>query len=129
MADIIIPHGITFESTQTVTANDTASKYGSGLVEVFATPAMVALMENACLNAVLPYLPEGFSSVGVDISVSHVKATPMGKVVKCMATLTKVDGRKLDFEVVASDEEGLIGKGTHSRYIINIEKFMEKLKK
>ena len=129
MADIIIPNGITFESTQTVTANDTANKYGSGLVEVFATPAMVALMENACLNAVLPYLPKGFSTVGVDISVSHVKATPMDEVVKCMATLIKVDGRKLDFEVVASDEEDLIGKGTHSRYIINIEKFMEKLKK
>ena len=129
MADINIPTGITFEATQIVTANDTANKYGSGLVEVFATPAMIALMENACLNAVLPYLPAGFSTVGVEVSVSHVKATPMDQMVKCNATLVKVDGRKLDFEVVATDEDGLIGKGTHSRYIINIEKFLEKLKK
>ena len=129
MADINIPTGITFEATQIVTANDTANKYGSGLVEVFATPAMIALMENACLNAVLPYLPAGFSTVGVEVSVTHVKATPMDQVVKCTATLVKVDGRTLDFEVVATDEDGLIGKGTHSRYIINIEKFLEKLKK
>jgi len=129
MADITIPVGITFEATQMVTANDTASKFGSGLVEVFATPAMVALMENACLNAVLPYLPTGFNTVGVEISVSHVRATPVGQAVKCQATLIKVDGRKLDFEVVATDPEGLIGKGTHGRFVIDTEKFMAKLKK
>ena len=90
---------------------------------------MVALMENASLNVVLPYLPAGYNTVGVDISVSHVKATPVGQTVKCVATLVKVDGRKLDFEVVATDEEGLIGKGTHSRFVIDTEKFMAKLKK
>lgn len=129
MADINIPTGLSFEASQIVSANDTASKYGSGLVEVFATPAMVALMENASLNVVLPYLPTGYNTVGVDVSVSHVKATPVGQTVKCVATLVKVDGRKLDFEVVATDEDGLIGKGTHSRFIIDTEKFMAKLKK
>lgn len=129
MADINIPVGVSFEALQLVTENDTASKYGSGLVEVFATPAMVALMEKACLNAVLPYLPDGFNTVGVEIAVSHVKATPINQVVKCVATLVKVDGRRLDFEVLASDEEGLIGKGTHGRFIIDTEKFMAKLKK
>lgn len=129
MADINIPVGVSYEASQTVTENDTASRYGSGLVAVFATPAMVALMENASLNAVISYLPSGFNTVGVEIAVSHVKATPINQVVKCKATLVSIDGRRLDFEVVATDEEGLIGKGTHSRFIIETEKFMAKLKK
>ncbi len=129
MDDISIPVGASFEATQTVTENDTASKYGSGLIPVFATPAMVALMENASLNAVAPYLPLGFNTVGVEIAVSHVKATPINQVVKCTAIVVNIDGRKLTFEVAAYDEDGLIGKGTHSRFIIETEKFMAKLKK
>jgi len=121
--------GLEYAASEVVAADNVASKYGSGLVDVFATPAMVALMENASLNAVLPSLPEGFNTVGIEICVKHTKATPMGMRVSSKATLTEVDGKRLVFEVIAWDEEGEIGRGTHTRYIIDSKKFMEKLAK
>lgn len=130
MADFSnIPIGVMHESSQVVTPNDSAKRYGSGLVDVFATPAMIALMENACMNAVAPYLPPGYGTVGVEVNVSHVKATPIGQNVVCRATLVGVDGRRLQFEVVANDEGGEIGKGSHDRFIVDMEKFLQKLKK
>lgn len=123
----IIP-GLTFTATQIVTPDTTASHYGSGLVEVYATPAMVALMEKAAMLAVLPYLPEGFNTVGIQISVNHTKATPLGMEVKSIATLLEVVDKKLLFEVVAFDSKCEIGRGTHTRYIINSEQFMNKVK-
>jgi len=122
-----IPLGIEFTATEMVTKDNTASKYGSGLVDVFATPAMVALMEKAALNAVLPHLPHGFNTVGTEICVKHTKATPLGWEVHSKATLKEVDGKKLVFDVVAWDSEGEIGRGTHTRYIIDSKRFMEKL--
>lgn len=119
--------GLTYTATTVVSDDNIASRYGSGLVAVFATPAMVALMENAAMNAVLPHLPEGSNTVGVDISVNHVKATPMGVAVKATAVLKEVDGKKLVFDVVASDEDGEIGRGTHTRFVIDVERFMSKL--
>jgi len=127
--DFNLPVGLTFTSTKLVTLDDSASRYGSGLVDVFATPAMVALMENASLMAVASHLPQGFNTVGIEIATTHVKATPMGMQVKATATLVNVDGKKLTFEVVAEDEEGVIGRCTHSRFIIETEKFMAKLLK
>lgn len=124
-----LPVGLTYTSTKHVTMDDAASRFGSGLIDVFATPAMVALMENASLMTVASHLPEGFNTVGIEISTTHIKATPMGMDVKATATLVNVDGKKLTFEVVAEDEEGVIGKGTHSRFIIETEKFMSKLSK
>ncbi len=121
-----VPVGLEFTATELVTKENTASKYGSGLVDVFATPAMVALMEKAALNAVLPYLPEGFNTVGTEICVKHTKATPMGWEVHARATLNAVEGKKLVFDVVAWDKEGDIGRGSHTRYIIDTSKFMEK---
>jgi len=121
-----IPLGIEFTATEMVTKDNTASKYGSGLVDVFATPAMVALMEKAALNAVLPHLPHGFNTVGTEICVKHTKATPLGWEVHSKATLKEVDGKKLVFDVVAWDSEGEIGRGTHTRYIIDSKSFMEK---
>lgn len=118
---------ITIESE--VTKDDTALKYDSGLVEVFATPAMVALMESAAYRLVAPCLPEGHGTVGIEISTTHVKATPVGMKVRATATLVSIEGRVLGFEVIARDEEGEIGRGTHIRSIINTEKFMAKLKK
>ena len=112
-----------------VTENDTALEYDSGLVEVFATPAMVALMESAAYRLASPYLPEGYGTVGIEISTTHVKATPVGMKVQATATLVSIEGRVLGFEVIARDEEGEIGRGTHIRSIINTEKFMAKLKK
>ena len=122
-----IKEGLCFEVKQTVTKDDTAAKYGSGLVEVFATPAMIALMENTSLKVVLPYLPEGFNTVGTEVNIKHTKATPVGMEVTCKATLVEIEGKKLVFNVIAHDEEGEIGNGTHTRFIINTAKFMEKL--
>jgi predicted thioesterase len=121
-----IPVGVDYTATEIVTKDNTASRYGSGLVDVFATPAMVALMEKAALNAVLPHLPEGFNTVGTEVCVKHTKATPMGWEVYSKAILKEVDGKKLVFEVVAWDKEGEIGRGTHTRYIIDSKRFMEK---
>ncbi len=117
--------GMSFEMQQTVEFKDTAKAYGSGLVEVFATPAMIALMEKTALNVVHHALEEGQNTVGTEVNVKHVKATPVGMQVYCNATLVAKDGPKLTFEVEAKDDQGLIGKGTHKRYIIDEAAFMK----
>jgi len=122
-----IPQGVQGKETLSVTYEDTAACYGSGLVEVFATPAMVALMEKTCLNSVLPYLPEGSGTVGVKVDIVHSRATPVGMDVTCESKLLEVDRRRLVFEVVARDEKGEIGSGHHERFVIDTRKFMEKL--
>ncbi len=113
--------------TVKVTKENCASSMGSGTLDVFATPSMIALMENAACKAVEKFLKEGESTVGTGIDVKHTKATPLGDEVTATATLTAVEGRKLTFEVTASDSVGEIGKGLHERFIINIEKFLSKL--
>ena len=121
--------GITNELEIIVTVKDTAINYGSGLVEVFATPAMVALMEKTALELVFPHLDKGKNTVGTEISVKHIKATPVGKKVRSIAKLIEANGSKLKFEVEAYDDEGLIGTGIHKRFIIDEKKFMEGLNK
>jgi len=125
--DVQIPTGVKGKEELVVNFEDTAARYGSGLVEVFATPAMVALMEKTCLTSVLPYLPEGHGTVGVKVDIVHSKATPIGMKVTCESTLMEVDRRRLVFELVAVDEKGEIGRGRHERFIIDTRKFMEKL--
>ena len=125
--EIQIPTGVRGKEEMVVTYEDTAAKYGSGLVEVFATPAMIALMEKTCLASVLAYLPEGYGTVGVKVDIVHGKATPVGMKVTCESNLLEVDRRRLVFELVARDEKGEIGKGRHERFIIDTRKFMEKL--
>jgi fluoroacetyl-CoA thioesterase len=125
--DFNLSIGLSQIENQRVTSNTTALHYGSGHVDVFATPAMIALMEKAALNAVKQKLPEGYDTVGVEISVKHTKATPKGMKVKSEATLKEINGNKLVFEVIAWDEEGVIGRGTHIRTIIETEKFMNRL--
>jgi predicted thioesterase len=119
--------GLTYVASEIVKPENTARHYGSGLVDVYATPAMVALMEKAALMAVLPNLPDGFNTVGIEINVKHTKATPLGMEVKSEAILKEVDGKRLVFDVVAWDQEGEIGRGTHVRYIIETSKFMARL--
>ncbi len=126
--DIPIKVGLVKEVKLQVEKKDTAAAYGSGLIEVFATPAMIALMENASLQCVADKLPEGFNTVGTEVNVQHIKATLPGQTVTCTAELKEVDGRKLVFHVEACDEKGKIGFGTHTRFIIDNEKFLSKLK-
>ena len=122
-----LKEGIEKELEIIITPKDTALAYGSGLVEVFATPAMIALMEKTSLQLVASYLSEGENTVGTEVCVKHIKATPLGKRVQSYAQLIKVEGKKLSFKVEAFDEKGLIGTGTHIRYIINEKKFMDSI--
>jgi len=107
-----------------VSNSNTAKAMGSGDLEVFATPAMIALMEKAATLAVQEYLPEGSSTVGTMINVKHIAATPAGMNVAAQATLIEVEGKRLLFTVEAFDGEDKIGEGQHERYIINVDKFM-----
>lgn len=119
--------GIRFESSRLVESKDSAAAYGSGMVDVLATPAMIGFMENTCLNLVLPYLEDGFNTVGTEVNVRHLKATPIGQRIWCEATLIEIQDRKLKFMLEARDEFGLIGEGTHTRFIIDVKKFMAKI--
>ena len=119
--------GMTFTSEAIVSSVNSAAAMGSGDLPVFATPAMVALMENAAMNAVAPALSQGLTTVGAEMNTTHVKPSAIGARVQATATLTAVEGRKLTFIVEASDESGVIGKGTHVRFIVDKERFMAKL--
>lgn len=118
--------GMTAQVERTVGEADTAVRFGSGEVRVFATPMMVALMENAALNAVDPKLGEGFATVGLSLNVKHMAATPVGMKVSARAELVSIEGKKLTFRVEAYDEQEMIGEGIHERYIIELSKFLEK---
>ena len=112
--------------TNEVTVANTAKAFCSGALEVFATPAMISLMEETCWKLVQPGLEPGCGTVGTGLNVQHVAPTPVGMKVTCEATLTAVEGRKLTFEVTCSDECQVIGMGTHERFIIDNEKFQAK---
>jgi len=124
--EIKLKPGSEGEAQEQVTQENTAKKYGSGSIEVYATPAMVGLMENAAVKAVDPQLPEGYATVGIHLDVKHLKATPVGMKVTAKAVLKEIDGKKLFFTVQAFDEKELVGEGTHTRYIIEVDKFLEK---
>lgn len=111
----------------TVDKQHTALSMGSGDMEVFATPAMVALMENAAMKEAAKYCEQGQTTVGVMINVAHTRATPLGGEVSATATVTSQEGRKLSFEIVATDQKGEIGRGTHDRFVVDREKFLSKL--
>lgn len=124
----MIETGIKGHHEQIVTPAMSAARVGSGLVDVFATPMLVALVEQTCYESVLPQLDEGQGTVGTLVNISHTSATPIGKRVWCDSELVEVDRRRLVFSVKAYDEAGLIGEGTHERFVIDIARFMDKLK-
>ena len=123
----MLKEGVRHTSHTEVNATNTALTLGSGDMDVFATPAMVALMENAAMNAVAPFLPEGCTTVGAKMDTSHIKPSGIGQHITAEAELTKIDGRKLTFKVSASDGVCTIGEGTHVRYIVDHTKFLSKL--
>ena len=118
--------GLKGRAETTVVESNTAAAVGSGLVPVFATPYMIALMENSAVNAVNDRLEARQGTVGTHLNVSHEAATPIGMKVWAEALLTEVEGKRLVFEVTAYDEAGVIGRGSHERFIINTEKFLAK---
>jgi len=113
--------------TTLVTAENTAEAYKSGTIAVFATPAMIGLMENAAQLSIQPHLADGYTSVGTEVNIKHIKATPVGMQVTAKSELLEVQGNKLKFAVEAHDETGQIGFGTHTRYIIHTVTFLQKL--
>lgn len=103
-----------------------AASVGSGELEVFATPSMITLMEEAAYRSVSPYLQEGQTTVGTHLDVAHSSATPIGMSIRCESELVEIDGRKLVFKVVAYDECGKVGEGRHERFIVDGARFMQK---
>ena len=124
----MLEKGLTHTSRIIVANCDTAVALGSGDLPVLATPRMAILLENAAMVAVATELPDGSTTVGGHIDVSHLNPSPIGAVIEGTATLEKIDGRKLYFNVKAVQEDGtVIGEGTHLRFIVDREKFMERL--
>lgn len=119
--------GIKGEATTVVVHENTAAAVGAGGVEVFGTPMMIALMENAAWQAVVNELEEGNVTVGTLVNVRHLAATPVGQTVRAEAELKEIDGRRLLFKVEAYDEKQKIGEGEHERFIVHLERFLQRL--
>jgi predicted thioesterase len=126
--DFKIPLGVKHKIEVKVTDDLSAKSFGSGLVNVFATPAMIALMEKTAMESILELLPKGYTTVGTEVNIKHLKATAIGKHVIAESYLKSANGNKIIFELHAFDEKGMIGIGTHTRVIIEEKSFMERLK-
>lgn len=122
----MLKQGLLGKETVIVSRSNCALSMGSGSLEVFATPSMIALMEGACANSVKAHLEQGKTTVGVSIEAKHLSATPLGMTVTCESELLEVDGKRLVFQVTAFDKGGVIGTAKHERMIIDIKKFMDK---
>lgn len=126
MIDFKIPSGIKHTREILVSGNDSACVFGSGAVNVFATPALIALLESTALESISSHMPAGYTTVGSEVNIKHLKATPIGMKVKAETYLRSVQGRKLHFELHAWDDRGMIGIGTHTRVIVEEKEFMDK---
>ena len=118
--------GLTHSEEIVVEHKDTAAVYGSGALEVFATPAMIAMMEMTSLKCVTEKIGEENTTVGIAVNIKHLKASPVGHTIRCEAKVIEVDRKRLVFEVKCFDGEELIGEGTHERFVVNSAKFMSK---
>ena len=123
----MLQEGLSHSSQLTVTEAVTAITMGSGDMPVLATPAMMALMENAAMLAVAEHLPEGCTTVGGHITSSHLKPSRLGDTITATATVTKVDGKKIEFKVEARCGDTLLGEGTHLRFVVDRTKFLSRL--
>ncbi len=121
--------GLIGEAIDTVTSEQTAIAMGSGAFDVLATPALIALMESAAVAAIAPNIPKDHASVGIEINVQHISATPIGEGIVAMAEITRIDDKRVYLEVRAWDENEMIGIGTHIRYLVNIEEFEDRLRR
>ena len=119
--------GMKGEVSTLVEREDTAAEVGSGSLLVYATPCMVALMEGAACEAIAAGLAEGETTVGTELNIQHLSATPVGLEVRAEATVTGVESKCITFEVAAFDEAGPIGKGTHKRFLVNAQRFLDKI--
>ena len=126
--EINLTIGMSYSIEKIVDEKDSAASLGSGLVPVFSTPSMILLMEEASQMAVQNFLDDGLSTVGTLVNIQHLAATPVGFKVCACAKLIEITGRRLVFEVEAFDTNGIIGKGLHERAVIDVERFMSKLK-
>ena len=118
--------GMTGSVSTTVEREDTAYAVGSGSLLVYATPCMVALMEGAACEAIVTALPEEKTSVGIELNISHLAATPVGMEVRAEAEVTEVAGNIITFQITAFDEAGKIGEGTHKRAVVTSQRFLDK---
>ena len=118
--------GIKGSQEMTARAEHSANNVGDGMLDVFSTPSMIALMEKTAWASIEPYLDNGVGTVGTQMNVKHQAATPIGKKIRCESELIQADGRRLVFTVKAYDEAGQIGEGEHERFIVQKEKFQEK---
>lgn len=118
--------GKKFEQYWTVTPDLLASTVRSGTLDVFATPSMIALMENTAMLLVQQYLEEGFTTVGTAVNIKHINPSPQGAVVRAEAEILETDGRRFLFKVTAWDQAGLIGEGTHERFSVNKNNLLNK---
>ena len=119
--------GLTGEANTTVVHENTAAAVGAGGIEVFGTPMMIALMENASWRAVADQLDAGYVTVGTLVHVQHLAATPLGQKVQAAAELVEIDGRRLVFHVTAYDEKQKIGEGQHERFIVQLKQFLDRM--
>lgn len=122
----MIKLGLTYEQSEIVNETNVASAFGSGNLAVYATPAMIALMERAAWAAIQPQLEEGWTTVGISVDVRHLAASPIGMKIRAVAEISAVDRKKISFKVEAFDEAGKIGEGTHERIAIQAAEFVRK---
>ena len=128
MTDCDSLNGLRHSEQLVVEHKDTAAVYGSGALEVFATPAMIALMEKTCLMGVCDKIGLDNTTVGIAVNIKHLKASPVGATIRCEAELIDVDRSRLVFEVKCYEGETLVGEGFHERFVVESEKFMSKFK-
>ena len=121
--------GIKNTKTISVTPDKTAEAMGRGILPVFATPAMVALMENTAAESVEALVGEGNTTVGTLINAKHLSADPVGAEIRCESEVVEVDGRRLAFEIKVFDRDGLVGEAYHERFVIDKARFMDKVQK